>query len=755
MDIRKFVRVVDTSQYDTVLFDGGESRTDYSEEKDKFYDLFHSGVLPAINSNTKGFILKILTPMDPRIIKDLEEIRKRTGCGNFYNCSYSRQSTMELYFVSTKPYRNLTKDVKDLIDAKLRKAEVNPGSNQPGPRLAPGGRQREEVIEDVKLLKPLNMDRSVKELGCRLFECGRNFLHWESLGVYAFGTKGGVNTVRVALVWSILRGISNSLTNYLNWGTTDTTPEGFERVFIRKVDTSPVENGHNFVRMEKIYNGMAKYFRMRGFKLTELGYDQVEVRCNKQGAGTVQDDVSSIGEYVSNPDWRKRVDEIRANITSGSPTKGVFNTMGKREKKIGGDKGSRMIAYLPIGMRLLELKIFGKLLELTKPFYNRFGVGGVGLHDFGMRMKDIFKEWSCSDDVAGFDTRVGLKLLSLEFYAFISNLGGNVTVTRTAEALYRLYAYPFLLIPMPSDYVRSELISGRGQRMSGTGPTYAMNTITRLAIAILQFSDVDNIALEDLIDYAFRVMAGKTKWAGLCSGDDFSATSDRDTVKKYSKTWGVLNAIGFYRKDIIKDVDTPINDNMLDTEFCSHKYERVSYYDDISGETVERVQPVRTYGEIFAKSTIWVSGNDVAEDQEAWTSAQGNNLLINYAHMRDCRRLGFALKSCTRQNIILNEKRKAGFLPRPWMREGQVLDILNSCLFGDSTAYPVPGFAVRKWSHVGYIPLNRETIFEPEFHSRQFVEWRKSLPFLVGRLRSSVSNTFDYMRYMTRYKPVF
>lgn len=162
--------------------------------------------------------------------------------------------------------------------------------------------------------------------------------------------------------------------------------------------------------------------------------------------------------------------------------------MGKREKKaMEFIKGSRMIAYLPIPTRLLELKVFGKILELTKVKYNRFGVGSLGLHDLGQRLKEIWKGQAVSDDIAGFDTKISKLTLQLEL-EFLEILGTGPT----ARKLYEIYAHPMLLIPVPSEFMRSQLVEGQGQRMSGSNTTYSMNTCTRLAIALLLMVEVRN-----------------------------------------------------------------------------------------------------------------------------------------------------------------------------------------------------------------------------------------------------------------------
>lgn len=106
---------------------------------------------------------------------------------------------------------------------------------------------------------------------------------------------------------------------------------------------------------------------------------------------------------MNDPSWVDEVMECEQYFLKGKPIHAIWSTMEKREKKSSplGPRGSRMIVYLPIGMRLTELKNLGGLIELTKSALNPCGVSGMGLHDYGKRMKRLWKEKSLHNYIAG------------------------------------------------------------------------------------------------------------------------------------------------------------------------------------------------------------------------------------------------------------------------------------------------------------------------------------------------------------------
>jgi len=750
-DIRKMHESFNPNT-DWIMFDGGESRSKHTIEADKFWDLFSNGVMPYFHAGVRGFVLKILTPFDTRVIGALEEIRKMTKMGNLYVSVYTRQSNTEMYFISTPITCSLDKQARDLTKNKLIRA-----LEDRVPEVAEREREhshfRSDIEPDVELLQPLDTDRSIRELGPQLTDPGRNFLHWFSRGVYPFGNTGAGSTPRNPIIWNLVRSLTTTIHGLPLWGATNTTAEGFMKTFSRKIDTATIENGPHYKRLERVYIGMATYFKQRGYRYSKLNWEQLKTQANKQGAPGINDNYRNVGEALDDPHFPEIMQRCRDGLLCGQPTGAVARGIPKREKKENAESKSRMVSFYGIPMRMVEAETFGSILELTKPHINRFGVGGLGLHDLGERLREIYKESSVADDVAGFDTRVGLKIQSLECNAFMKNLC-NAEDFKMVHALYRMYAYPLLLIPKPSEYIRSELIEGRGQRLSGTAQTYSMNTLTRLAVTLLQISDVENIHIDELISWTVRTMmpVKNPRWSGCISGDDQVISGNNNDILALSKNFEITNSLGFIRKDIPLNADSPISHSLEEVEFCSHRYSRVTYYNEKTAKIAVRWMPVRTYAEIFGKSSIWISGVDIAESQVAWAFAQANNLLVNYPHLRDCRRLGFAIRSAIPNNLMLGEHAKAIFMPRPWMRSGDVLDIINDCYFGKSTAYPMPGFRIHKWEHIGYVPLTEESTCNPYFEDNNMKRWRNEIIHIVDSMRNDYGGTGTEIRTMARYK---
>nr|QPZ88376.1 NS5-like protein [Soybean thrips virus 1] len=747
-----------TFSCDWLFFDGGESKKSAEEEANKFYDLFERGVMPAFrNCPPKvGFVLKILTPDDPRLMRCMKEIQSITGKGDLVRCSYSRNSNVEQYFVST-PVRAVEPTVRALINDQADRATLVTRPSRPvHDKQDASVRSPLGIVPGLEILEELDMRRSIDELGAPIDAPERNFAQWEVMAIYPFGTQGSAANYKPDTAVQLTRPLGRVVPGLNQWETTNTTPDGFMRVFMAKIDTSPCEQSEYHPQLMAIYDGMADYFRTV-YEHEEMTFDEVREQCNKQGAATNMDNVRNVGEYIEQKGWEQKVERHINDLLEGKPSHGIFMTMGKREKKVNGlTKGSRMVSYLPIGMRLAEAKLMGNLLKLTKPNINKYGVGGLGLHDLGMRVKEVWKGYACADDIAGWDTRIGVIMQSMEC-RFICALTKSKNLRKKIRAMYRLYAYPHMLIPRHTDrFVRSELVRGRGSVMSGRIVTYSMNTISRIAVSLLQQAVADKVEIKDLREYARMEMSGLTldgkpsRWGGCTSGDDSFRTSDRKSVKAFSHTGGVLNNLGLIRKNIPYDAPTPFVERIEDVEFCSHNYERVTYYDEYTLRTVERFMPTRTVGEIVGKAQIRLGGTKDDLADWGWMSAQGNNLMVNYHHIRDVRRLAFAYKSVVPPDVVLVEDGGKLF-GTPWMREGDLLDVVNCCLFGDSTHYPEPLFCVRRYSHLGYLSINRESRYNANYQHKTMIHWRKEILVVVKRLASQNGGDYSFMGEMTRY----
>nr|UCR92566.1 MAG: NS5-like protein [Flaviviridae sp.] len=713
-------RTYPVTDHDWLLFDGGESRSKVESEARLFKQLFSQTVMRQISPKTKGFILKVLVPSDPEMIEMMKYIQKVTGKGCLMRSSHSRASTMECYFVSM-PKMNVEESVRSCLRDFIQRGEANVGLDPVD--YGPGYSYYRAPVEN-DILPPLDLGKSIDECGERLNAEPRPYNHWEAKGVYAMGSRGSSGMKYNNIGARVLRYLIPNLIGFDKWKVTDTTANFFHEMFRRKIDKSPLED-HDYVpAMQQIYSSMADYFMMRGFKYKRLSDEEVIQEANKQGAPGFQDiEHNNVGSFLKDKRWRKIVAKYEKMLLDGTPLGAVYNIMSKKEKKYM-DKmtGSRMIAYLPIPMRMLELRTFGCLLKLTKPILNRFGVGGLGLHDLGMRMNEVWSGFKnpggTSTDVASFDTRISAVILKMEC-DFIMQLGGGDLVRR----FYQIYSHPLIMIPIPGEYIRSELLQGRGQRMSGSHVTYTMNTMTRIMLLILQSCVADG-RVDDAAQYTKECMEGK-HLGGCVSGDDEVTIGEEEDVERMIKAAHVLHDVGFPRKNIPREVLGHKATSMEELDFCSHHYVPITYYDESTGEVTKRWAPTRDVTEIVAKSIIRIGGGDELSD-EAWLSCQGNNLLVNYHHLRTVRAAGLAFKASTNPNLVLTDK--GGFLrPTPWMRPGDILDITNDVLFGSGTHYPVPGFRVRSMSHLGYISPKLEKTFDPEFHCHERYRWRKTL----------------------------
>ncbi|ALL52916.1 NS5-like protein [Wuhan cricket virus] len=727
---------------DWLFFDGGEEKKTPEETRDKFNDLLIRGVLPHVGFHLKGFIIRVLTPTDTYTLQVLEDIQKLTGRGNFVRSTYSRNTTQELYFVSGQ-IGALKHQAHYLLIDMFKRSLI---STKPTRIVDLAVRRVREVVgmeRFVEPLTPLDMSASIEELLRPIHVSKREFRHWESLGVYPVGSKGSKATQRNPYAIKVTSRLRDTLTEYEDWKATDTTPEGFMQVFNTKIDTTPIENSPYDEMLFHVYNWKAKHYLKKGIRLKPLSWDEVRELANKQGAaGHTDFGIRNMADFFMNPKWKEECEKVENELLGEDPRpiKAIFNTMGKREKKKSkGVKGSRMVAYLPIPMRLIELKYLYRCMEMTKMKNNPFAVGGLGLHDLGERIREVWKGAATSSDIAGFDTRIGIRIRELEHH-LVQNLMRDESVQsqQIVRNLFRVYAYPHLLIPYPGENVRSELIHGRGQRMSGEFGTYSLNTETRSNLAAIQFLvtmgiDGSSPNLKERIYQLMDHLYHSGKYGGGVSGDDEFFTSDEKFIEHFRRQSGCLDIMGFPRKDVPPTMHSVMHTAIDEVSFCSHNYTKVSYRDDYNGTTTTRYMPIRDMGEIVAKTTIWLGHSGEGLDALAWLSAQGNNLLVNYAHLRTARQLGLAYKAIPPPNLTIVGTRP-GFLPKPWMRDGEILDVINDVLFGESTNYPVPGFRVRKFHHLGYVSMQIEMRFDRNFHHKGRVDFRRGLIKLVNAI---------------------
>lgn len=735
-----------TGDYQWILFDGGESYSNPEKEADKFYELLTSVTEKHVRPMS-NFIWKILTPTDSRVLEYLRTVQDKTNTGAFYRSGQSRTTSTELYFISTKR-TNLETSARQLLQAVMTRAEAFEGTRIEVENREAMRNRTEVTISGLKKLATPDYNVSIAMLGQRVAESGRAFLHWKSHGVYPFGVSGTRAQPPMKISGHLMNDLKDVLPGMNQWTLTDTTPRGFNKVFSQKVDTTPVENHRYLEYLKEVYDELSS--RMPDIRpLTDT---EILEQANPAGAPGATDTVKSISDFFKT-DWKSEVLKCEEALLKGRPIHGIWTTMGKREKKksTGGPKGSRMIAYLPIAMRIVELKYLGRVIDWTKPANNPMGVGGVGLHDLGERLNELWRENAMSDDIAGWDTRVSATMIEME-HDFVQRrmTSENQRTKKIIESLFRMYKYPMILIPLESDFIRSELVEGFGQRMSGSIITYGMNTISRQAVLLTMLGVSSGVTPSEIVRQVFAREIG-----GMISGDDCVFLGTKQQVRTASRAFDILNDMGMIRKDMPLLAPTPIQTKLEDVSFCSHSYERISYYDSDYDKTIHRYMPTRETQEILGKASTWlgVRGGDMGE--LAWLTTQGSNLLACYHHMRLPRLTGVIYKAIAPDNLLLASDGPM-WKRTPWLKQGKMLDIINEVLFGESTLYPVKDFRVRDLRHLGYLPQYRELLYN-KMNDEQYKlvkRWKvkaMSKAYSLGRMWGG---DLDYLNQCSLYQRV-
>lgn len=82
----------------------------------------------------------------------------------------------------------------------------------------------------------------------------------------------------------------------------------------------------------------------------------MRIQAKKQGAPGVTDYHQNIKEFLEDPQSDDLIKAVEDSLIKNQPIHAIWSTMGKREMKKSpvGSQGSRMVAYLPIAMRMVD-----------------------------------------------------------------------------------------------------------------------------------------------------------------------------------------------------------------------------------------------------------------------------------------------------------------------------------------------------------------------------------------------------------------
>lgn len=724
---------------DWVLFDGGESYPRYDQEEEEFYNLLTKAV-PWIHHSTH-FVFKILVPYSTRVIALLEGIQRKTGRGVLRRLKRSRNSNMEMYFMSlpADPHpRNLEIRVKSEMRClqdrhnearrifqglhaeekeKWEKAETAAACVELG--NFPKTVQTEYEKLPPGLLQPLDMEATIEEAKTTFGTSfspplGGRTTYAKEIGYFDLGknaTTGNCSTRYNEKILAIIKPLIKLLPDFKLWRTTDSTPRGVHEILRRKIDTAPKENHEHYGNLRSVFSAFSQFLKEQGKVIRYQSESQVQetmTRSSSMGEPNPRG-YTSIGDYFDSGTWREDLQELKTSLMNLKPIGALFNIIGKSEVKYTvtqRPKGSRFVWFYPAKMRLLEMFVLGSFNEMVKAF--PFSVSGLPGYDYGDFLRSNWKEgWAAAcEDVAGWDTRMGVGFFSLE-NEFLQSLADESSTKKWIELLYRLWAYPLYAVRLfYKKTVHLVLFRAQGGKASGIQMTYGMNTVTNGVVLIyrcLKTMKVPDSKLNEMTlaylkrpeDFPFRLVV---------SGDDSVVMGTPEFMRNYQVSYEIHNELGLLRKDMSMDAPTQLVWSFEQIDFCSHSYVLVEYKSSYG--TVSKYMQARNEDQILAKGCIMKAMPASEPAKEGWARVQGLNMLLNYHHLGNIRLVALAVLDATSPDVQFDGLTKMGswkmFGESPeWIKQETVLDILNKCLFGSKTRYP-KNFKLDSLKNLGY-----------------------------------------------------
>ncbi len=718
---------LDPFKVDTILCDIGESDSNLYVEVTRTLKVV--SVLRRWLEHNPGarFCCKILCPLDWKVMVELRLLQTAYG-GSLYRCSGSRNSTCEVYYVSGSQ-NNLEGAIAHLLSSLIRRftiSEYKP-STMTSPSLTTGTRR---VEPEITLPDDTTQRRSFVFHKERLHDDETPYRHWKYLGSIPSAPRNPGGQARNGTITSVYHPWMSE--NYIqNFALTDVSPRMTYDMFKKKIDTSPgrpTARQIKFMRRAyaKVHDTINKTPRV-------LDREEVEAQIPNQaavGAWHPQLDWPDAETAKGDPRFWSLVADEGAVMARGGSRFGVFNTMGKKEKKpkeLGRPKASRMIAYLPLVVRALEQKYLGFLNvdHWCSPDSLPSGVSGVPLFYYGGMLNAKLEEYgqqTSAEDTAGWDTRVSREILELEEEFLL--LGVTDKHHRTMiKAIYNLYKDPMVLLSRVSregDVL--DLLQTRGQRMSGSVVTYGMNTVTNTVVQLMRHWEARGSPknyFSDHVDEDLRRM--------LVSGDDcVNFPSDPEA---FSTALNNINTMGFLRKDIDMWAPDRVRVGLHNIDFCSHHYHDVV---DLHGRHIQ--VPCKHQDELIARGSLRLGGPLGQRMEPLLAKGIAQYHLFHFCHRRDLRAGSFAINSCVPSDLIPITPFKYLQRDTPWLVASDILPIINKIWLMDNPHVndKTPYYA---WSEVPRLPKSTDISCGSRIGTSQRANWLKNIPHLVHKMR--------------------
>jgi hypothetical protein len=729
--------ILKQERFDTLICDIGEAKAGFDQQEQYSFKL----------RNTLDRIID-MGKFDTIIVKELApwsvnaaEFRKKHGLGLSVS-RYAKNSTSEIYLTSGGSSDDLLYNrVRELIarmhvqdphlitvqggDAPVVFVNQEPGAERPWILDPPDySKTMDKIREKWTLRSPRNEYKSVKEVAIV-----------QDVGDVASGVS------RNRIMEKLLSGLDKVGKFTKMWSLTDTRAVETFSMYKKKVDQPVVENHTHRRLLRGIWVELAQRVHGKMGSTGMLSIEEAVERLNKSK-------VENWEKIHITQDLKNTVETEMDSIIRGEPTLGLVNTMGKKEKKLkssGERKGSRLISFYDIPVRIVEQMIFGGILDnLTRRSVLPTGVGYMNPVDYFNLMADeslaqgedvhLERTGFLAEDVAGWDTKVSKQDLEAEAW-FLKQLGSGDRHKKAIHGMYRMYANHLVGVKRPrGNTVDLSIVEERKGRMSGTIVTYSMNTVLNTVLNVGHIVVTEGVSINTALD-----MIADGTYRMYISGDDKVIGGHPDRIQRLADNPAYWGEIGYIRKNMTLTENSNVIRDFYKLEFCSHSPEWVTFRTNL-GE-FKKWCSTRNEDEILAKS-IYSVGGFVNMETQMGHALELRNTLLMYVFRRDIRRLCEAITRAAPPGMVPQGKtRKPREMMMPWMSQSDI-DACCKSIFSDSSLYPIPG--MEGVDDVCYVSQVRDMMTGSYIHQPGRTAWKLSLGKKVQDIRKMMTGwTYD------------
>nr|QTJ63567.1 polyprotein [Embiopteran flavi-related virus] len=662
-------------------------------------------------------VLKLLVPWHTQV---LGYIKNNYHGYTLCRTPYSRNTTSECYLIPGRI------DPEDVAFNVMKVINKRYDEKWMGPMIEVG--MKRILAQPTQCIHRTTFSpERIKALG-PMEEASLGYSHWKTLGMIREGKTNRPGTVYNE-VWSFfLKHLEEAIPGMVNWTMSDVSPEAMQRMFREKVDKTPYMPDEG----KKLF--------LQAYELTKNDITHMRPLTRDEAMHQMRNDAAvgdtrwaTMEEAKNDPQFWKEVDEEMENHAKGLCTRGVFETMAKREKKPVSGKASRMIAYYPAVERMCELITFGyaNMNHFAGPNVTPEGVGGIPQQMYG---ETLLKRFNMDPqtgmlpngallqtDVAAWDTQVTEFEMDLELEELLRAAQCD-RHRRQMTTMYNCYKNPVVKVITISG--NKVVLEGIGQRMSGTNPTYTGNTRTNNRHLMC----------------VYKQLYGKFPERGnsAVSGDDSVMKVPyivpfHEVVKAYAIMGKTLKGRFGEGKNFTH--------RLQDTWFCSHTYSRVI----VNGKDLWMLD--RKLSEIFGKARIVLGQYHSGDTALGHAKEYALYLLMTFPHRRACRAIALAIMSVVPDTMIpMGKSTDPRWGANLHLAPGKLHEVFNG----------IYGTNVNQLTDIKYVNRGRENELGWNTNDVKIRRWSLLLPSSVDKGREVFNTRYrgvtDYLYEMKRYR---